>query len=173
MCKKSPSAHYHTNLLGYIFATKALIDNGKNLLNSNISSTCPHNMVIVGPLTAETGSRVWGTTANFNGFRVLTSLLQRRRSMEANRTLLDVWPSPWLVHYILGALAPAEFWQVQKFTASKSCVLLYWQHYCTALEEWASAKLCGVASLRDRTANAIDIGRSNCLVLIVTAAFCV
>jgi len=31
-----------------------------------------------------------------------------------------------------------------KFTASKSCVLLYWQRYCTALEQWASAKLCGV-----------------------------
>jgi len=28
--------------------------------------------------------------------------------------------------------------------ASKSCVLLYWQRYCTALEQWASAKLCGV-----------------------------
>jgi len=26
--------------------------------------------------------------------------------------------------------------------ASKSCVLLYWQHYCTALDHWASAKLC-------------------------------
>jgi len=24
---------------------------------------------------------------------------------------------------------------------SKSCVLLYWQRYCTALEQWASAKL--------------------------------
>jgi len=28
--------------------------------------------------------------------------------------------------------------------ASKFCVLLYWQHYCTALEQWASAKVCGV-----------------------------
>jgi len=27
---------------------------------------------------------------------------------------------------------------------SKSCVLLYWQRYCTALEQWASAKLCGM-----------------------------
>ena len=26
----------------------------------------------------------------------------------------------------------------------KSCILLYWQHYCTALDQWASAKLCGV-----------------------------
>jgi len=26
---------------------------------------------------------------------------------------------------------------------SKSCILLFWQRYCTALEHWASAKLCG------------------------------
>jgi len=28
--------------------------------------------------------------------------------------------------------------------ASKFCVLLYWQRYCTALEQCATAKLCGV-----------------------------
>jgi len=43
---------------------------GKNLLNSNISSTCPHNMVNFGPLAAEISSGVWGTPANFNGFHV-------------------------------------------------------------------------------------------------------
>jgi len=70
------------------------------LLNSNIFSTCPHNMVNFVPLTTEICWRVWGTPANFNGFRVLASLLQRRRSTEANETLHDVWPSPGLVHYI-------------------------------------------------------------------------
>jgi len=29
-----------------------------------------------------------------------------------------------------------------KFTATKSCVLLFWQRCCTALEQWVSAKLC-------------------------------
>jgi len=47
----------------------------KNLLSSNISSTCPHDMVNFGPLAAETVSSVWGTPANFNGFRVLAALL--------------------------------------------------------------------------------------------------
>ena len=43
--KKSPSGHHPTTLSGYIFA-KACIDNReKNSLSSNISSTCPHNMV--------------------------------------------------------------------------------------------------------------------------------
>jgi len=38
--------------LGYIFAIEAYIDNRKNLLSSNTSSTCPRNMVNFGPLTA-------------------------------------------------------------------------------------------------------------------------
>jgi len=37
-------------------------------------------MANYGPLAAEIGSGVWGTPANFNGFRVLPILLQRRRS---------------------------------------------------------------------------------------------
>ena len=44
----------------------------KNLLNINISSTCPYNMANFGPLTAEIGSVVFGTPANFNGFCVLS-----------------------------------------------------------------------------------------------------
>jgi len=61
----------------------------KNLLNSNISTTCLDNMVNFGPLAAEIVSLVWGTPANFNGF------------------------------------------------AS-------WQRYGTVIQQWASAKLCGV-----------------------------
>jgi len=99
--ENSPSAHYRTTLLGCIFATKACIDNWKkNMLNSIISSTRSHNMVNFGPLAAENGLPVWGTPANFNGFRVLSSLLHRHHSTDANQTLHDVWPSPGLVHYI-------------------------------------------------------------------------
>jgi len=50
-------------------------------------------------MTAEICWRVWATPANFNGFLVLPSLLQRRRLLEANQTLCDVWPSPWLPHW--------------------------------------------------------------------------
>jgi len=119
----------------------------KYLLNSNLP-TCAHNMVNFGPLAAEIGSLVWGTPANFNGFRVLASLLLRRRSTEANQTLHDVWPSPGLVYYIYtfgGSCPVTEFCQVKfHFASSKSCSLLYWLRYCTALEQWTSAKLCGV-----------------------------
>ena len=58
-------------------------------------------MANFGPLTAENeiGSGVWGTPANFNGFLVLPSLLQRRRSPQTNQRVHDLWPSPGLVHY--------------------------------------------------------------------------
>jgi len=80
--KKSPKIrHLGTiaELLGYVFATKAHIDNRKNLLNSNVSSTCPHTMVNFGPLAAEICCRVWGTPANFNGFHILAALLPGTR----------------------------------------------------------------------------------------------
>ena len=38
-------------------------------------STCFHNMVNFGLLAAEIGLLVWGTPANFSGFRVLAALL--------------------------------------------------------------------------------------------------
>jgi len=70
--KNSPFWHHRTTLSGCIFAAEAYIDNRKkNLLNNDTSSTCPHNLVNFGLLTAEICWRVWGTPANFNGFRVL------------------------------------------------------------------------------------------------------
>ena len=74
--KKLLSGHHHTTLSGYILATKARIDNRKkNLLNSNTSSTYPHNMANFGPLTAEIGWPVWGTLQISTGLRVLAALL--------------------------------------------------------------------------------------------------
>jgi len=88
IAKKSPSAHHCTILSGYIFATKAHIDSlKKNLLNSDISSGCPHNMVNIGLLAAEIDPVVWGTPANFNGFRVLAALLHGSQVMSVNQTL--------------------------------------------------------------------------------------
>jgi len=85
--KKSPSAHHRTTLSGYIFGTKACIDNRKKkLLNSNTSSTCPANMVNFGLLMAEFCSRVWGTPANFNGFLVLAALLHGTLVVDVSQT---------------------------------------------------------------------------------------
>jgi len=123
------------------------------LLSSKILSTCSHNMVNFGPLAAEIGPVVWGTPGNFSRCRILASLLQRRRSTEANQTLHDVWPSPELVRYIyiFRILAlQRNFVTCKIHFASNSCVLLYWQRYCTTLEQ------IGVSgSLRCRTRNGI------------------
>jgi len=80
--------HHRTNLSGYIFATEAHVDNRKkNLLSSNISFTCPHNIVNFGPLTAKIDWRVWGTPSYFNGYRVLASLLHGTLLVGVSQTL--------------------------------------------------------------------------------------
>jgi len=52
IAKNSPSAHNRTTLPACIFAIKACIDNRKNMLNTNISSTCSYNNANGGPLAA-------------------------------------------------------------------------------------------------------------------------
>jgi len=97
-------------LSGYVVGTKACIDNGKKLVNSNTSSTCPDNMVNFGLLTAEICWRVWGTLANFNGFRVLAALLHGTlvvgvpnfAVLNRGRHLHSAgWPSRWALAHIL------------------------------------------------------------------------
>jgi len=83
---------------------------GKNLLSSNISSTCPHNMVNFDPLATEIVSLVWGTPANFNGFRVLAALLHvtlvvgvsQTAALNRGRHLYSAGrPSRWALAHIL------------------------------------------------------------------------
>jgi len=50
---------------------------GKNLLNSNVSPTCHHNMVNFGRLTAEIRSGVWDTSRKFPRVSRLGSILHR------------------------------------------------------------------------------------------------
>jgi len=44
-------------------------------------------MVNLGPLTAEIGSEVWGTPANFNGFRNFAALLRGSQVVSVSQTL--------------------------------------------------------------------------------------
>jgi len=59
----------------------------KNFLNSNTSSTRAQNMVNFGLLTAEICWRVWGTPANFYGFRVSAALLHGTLVVGVSQTL--------------------------------------------------------------------------------------
>ena len=99
------------NFLGLYLRNQGMYrQSEKRLLNSNIFPSFPLNMANFGPLASEIDWRVLGAPANFYGFRVLASLLHRRRETEVNQTLHDVWPSPELVvvHciYIFGGSCP-------------------------------------------------------------------
>jgi len=59
----------------------------KNLLSSNISFICPHNMVNFSLLAAEICWQVWGTPANVSGFRVLAALLHDTLVVSVSQTL--------------------------------------------------------------------------------------
>jgi len=101
---------------------------------------------------AKFGSLVWGTPANFNRFRVLASLLYRRNSTEVNQSLQMFGRLlGWYTIYTLagGGFLPCNgILTCAKFTLrlhlAFSYIPIYWQRYCTALEQWASAKICGV-----------------------------
>ena len=92
---------------------------GKKLLNSNISSTFPHNMLNFGPLTAEICLPVWDTPANFNKFRVLPSFLQQCCSPKA------VSCAGTLHIHFQGALAPDRILPGAKFTLRPSLAVSY------------------------------------------------
>ena len=97
-----------------------------------------HSMVNFSLLAAEIISLVWGTPTNFNSFRVLASLLQRRRSTEANQTFHNVWPLPGLVDYIYifgGCCSLTEFCQVQ----NSLCVLEVLRSPIGSVTAWQSS----------------------------------
>jgi len=85
--KKSPSRHHRTLCRVVSSQLRQISTIGKMWLRSNISLTCPHNMVNFSPLTAEIGSLVWGTQANFNGLRVLAALLHGTLVVGVSQTL--------------------------------------------------------------------------------------
>jgi len=91
-----------TTLSGYIFATKARIDNRKKLVMQQYLPTSPYNMVNFGPLAAEIVSLVWGTPTNFNGFRFLAALLHSQTAvLNRGRYLYSAgWPSRWALAHI-------------------------------------------------------------------------
>ena len=86
------------NLSGCIFAIKACIDNRRNVKQQYLLHTSSQYGACL-PTNGWDRLVSFGHPANFNGFRVLASLLHQRRSTEVNHALHDVCPSPGLVHY--------------------------------------------------------------------------
>jgi len=62
----------------------------------------------LGPLAAEIFSLVWGAPANFNGFRVLASLLQRRRQRKPTKlcTMFGRLLRGYTIYTFLAAVTP-------------------------------------------------------------------
>jgi len=80
-CKKSPSWHHRTILSGYIFATKARIDNRKKLLSSNISSKCPPQYGELPPTSGWDCVVSLGHSSKFQRVSRLGSVTERHSSI--------------------------------------------------------------------------------------------
>ena len=75
------------NFVGLYLCNWGTYRQSKNLLSSNISSRCRHNMVNFDPLAAEIDPVVWGTPANFNGLCLLAALLHGISVVGVSQTL--------------------------------------------------------------------------------------
>jgi len=80
----------------------------KNLLNTNISSTCPHNMANFGPLVAEIGSLVWVPQQSSTGFafwfRYCSDVAQRKPTKLC--TMFGRLLGWYIIYTFSGVLAP-------------------------------------------------------------------
>jgi len=110
--QKSPSGHHRTTLSGYIFATKARVDNRKKFVKQQyVLQMCPQYSEF-----RPTGD--WdrftslGTPANFNGFRDLAALLHGSRVVSVSQTLQ---------HWTEGA---TYVWQGDRHVGPHSSLLL-------------------------------------------------
>jgi len=107
------------------------------LLNSNTSSTCPHNMVNFGLLTAEICWRVWGTPAHFQRLSHLDSVTARHSMRQPNfaasnrgRHLYSAGrPSRWaLAHILVDWLIASCVVSVQLLRRVQRSVLRLWRY---------------------------------------------
>jgi len=87
IAKNLPSAHHRATSSGYIFATKACIDNWKKIVKQQYLLDMSSQHYDLSPLVAQICWRVWGTPANFNGFRVLAALLHGILVVGVSQTL--------------------------------------------------------------------------------------
>jgi len=129
-----------THLCWLLFAINARVDNRKKL----VKQQHPHMSPQYGELwPTNCWERLAGLGApqqiltDFSSWiRHCTDLAERRSTSQPNfaQCLAVSWADTLYIHFRGGKI----------HFASKSCVLLYWQCYCTAREQRASAKLCGV-----------------------------
>jgi len=91
-----------------------------------MSSTCLHNMVNFGLLTAEIGWPVWGTPPNFNSLRVLAALLQSSK-VSAKLCGIEQRAPP-----MFGRAGRPSRWAL----AHISSCYCYYHKNCTTVHRW-------------------------------------
>ena len=138
--QKLTSGRHHTTLSGYIFTTKARIDNRKKyLLSSNISSTYSLNMVNFGPLTAEIGPVVWAPqqistgfaswqrycTASSSGRQPNFAALNRGRHLSSGRAAitLGIGPHSSFIFFSLNGLSMLAVVQLRWSSVEAWCYI--------------------------------------------------
>jgi len=84
---KSSSAHHRTTLSGYIFATKARIDNRKKIVKQQYVLHMSPQYGDLRPTSGWDVSLLWGTPPHFNWFRVLAALLHVSKVVGVSQTL--------------------------------------------------------------------------------------
>ena len=117
MTQKNRHLRTIAQLCRFVITTKACIDNRKkHLLNSNTSSTCRHNMVNFGPLTAEIGQGVLGHPSKFQWVSrlafITAATLRTRSKPYFARCLAVSWAGTLYIHF-RGLLPLTEFCPVQ------------------------------------------------------------
>ena len=104
-------------------------------------------MVNFGLLAAETGPVVWAPQQFSTGFaswqRYCSDVAQRKPTKLC--TVFGRLLCWYMTYTFSGFLPVKEFCQVQYLLCVQvlRSALVFWQRYCTALQQWASAKLCG------------------------------
>jgi len=133
IAQKSLSALYLYNWGTYQQSEKTL--------NSNISSRCPPQY---GKLRPTNGWDRFGSLVHPSKFQRVSRLgfVTAAASLTGGqpnfaRCLAVSCAATLYIHF-------GDFAWCNIHFAPKSCFVLYWQHYCTALQQRASAKLCGV-----------------------------
>jgi len=146
------------------------------LLSSNISSTCPHNMVNFGALAAEIDPVVCGTPADFNGFCVLAALLHGTPVLGVSQTAAlnkghhlysTGRPSRWALARLTIYVAKSTF---SRFLPAKTfCRIFFGQTYFACKKYFChpsffNGKKTFFSTCRQKPANPGIWKRSRCVV---------
>jgi len=137
MKQKSPSAHHRTTFSGCIFATKACIDNRKKLTQQYLL----HKFSQYGELRPTRGCDRLGSLGHPSKFQPVsrlafvtaaTSLIGGQPNFAG--CLVVYWAGTLYIQF-RGSCPVTEFCRCKIHFTFKSCVLPYWQRYCTALQQ--------------------------------------